>query len=262
LVPGPGNPFSRDTVTCSCTSPGLVLLGGIVLHCKAAATAGPLQLDVTTDHCHLPHHGGLHPQRRRAAPARGCDAYGRPPSTARCSCAPSHQDGVYASAADSRAWRYSSCLASSWPSTASCMRAENDCRRLLATTSSARSATWWRASGWARRWHQRRLRHAFAHILYKGLCSWAAGGAAHDRQSKFTELGGYGRRCRGRCLHSHRRLVHLRFRSSAVCQQVMIVSAGSRKARLGLASCSCSPPPETFLHTGLKVPYFIWFGRT
>jgi len=44
--------------------------------------------------------------------------------------------------------------------------------------------------------------HAFAIFFTKASCSWAAVRAAHDGESKFTELGGLWKKCRGHlCSH-------------------------------------------------------------
>jgi hypothetical protein len=48
---------------------------------------------------------------------------------------------------------------------------------------------------------------------------------------------------------------------SGFVSKSMIVRPASRSTSCGSASCCCSPPIGTFLHTGLKVPYFIWFGK-
>lgn len=106
--------------------------------------------------------------------------------------------------------------------------------------------------------------HAFAHILYKGLLFMGAGAVLHAvGRSKLTELGGLAR--------------HMPFTVflymvgafsisgvplfSGFVSKSMVVYAAEMDYRgwvvllLHLASIG------TFLHTGLKLPYFTWFGR-
>ncbi|MBI3000089.1 MAG: Na(+)/H(+) antiporter subunit D [Deltaproteobacteria bacterium] len=105
--------------------------------------------------------------------------------------------------------------------------------------------------------------HAFAHILYKGLLFMGAGAVLHAvGRSKLTELGGLAR--------------HMPFTVflymvgafsisgvplfSGFVSKSMVVYAAEMDYRgwvvllLHLASIG------TFLHTGLKLPYFTWFG--
>ena len=75
---------------------------------------------------------------------------------------------------------------------------ENDCRRLRPIISSARSGTWWRASGSGTEMSLNgSVSHAFAHILYKGLLFMGAGAVIEmTGKRKPTELGGFTRPCR------------------------------------------------------------------
>ena len=105
--------------------------------------------------------------------------------------------------------------------------------------------------------------HAFCHILYKALLLMGAGAVlAATGRRKLTELGGIGRRMPAVVL------LYMvgAFSISAVplfngfVSKTMIISAAAGEGRgwaellLTLASVG------TFLHTGLKLPYFTFFG--
>lgn len=106
--------------------------------------------------------------------------------------------------------------------------------------------------------------HAFAHILYKGLLFMGCGSVLHmTGKSKFTELGGlYKKMPRTFVFTMIGGLSISAFPlfSGFVSKSMIIASAFSEHILwagflLTLASAG------TFLHTGLKVPYFIWFGK-
>jgi multicomponent Na+:H+ antiporter subunit D len=105
--------------------------------------------------------------------------------------------------------------------------------------------------------------HAFAHILYKGLLFMGCGAVLHmTGQSKFTALGG---------LYAKMPLTFLFTLigglsisafplTSGFVSKSMIVQAGFESHLLWAGFLLNLASVGTFLHTGLKVPYFIWFG--
>ncbi|MHB8766937.1 MAG: Na(+)/H(+) antiporter subunit D [Deferrisomatales bacterium] len=106
--------------------------------------------------------------------------------------------------------------------------------------------------------------HAFSHILYKALLFMGAGVALHTTgRSKLTELGGFA--------HRQRAVVWLymigAFSISGfplfngfISKSAIVAAAGQAHhtaAMLLLLLASIG----TFLHTGLKLPYFTWYGE-
>ncbi len=106
--------------------------------------------------------------------------------------------------------------------------------------------------------------HAFAHILYKGLLFMGCGAVLHmTGQSKFTELGGLWQKMPWAFVFT---LVGGLSISafplfSGFVSKSMVVAAAFEDHRLLAAFLLMLASVGTFLHTGLKVPYFIWFGR-
>jgi multicomponent Na+:H+ antiporter subunit D len=106
--------------------------------------------------------------------------------------------------------------------------------------------------------------HAFAHILYKGLLFMGCGSILHmTGRSKFTELGGLYARMPWTFLFT---LVGGLSISafplfSGFVSKSMIVAAGFEQHRQTASFLLMLASVGTFLHTGLKVPYFLWFGR-
>lgn len=106
--------------------------------------------------------------------------------------------------------------------------------------------------------------HAFSHILYKALLFMGAGAVLHTTgRSKLTELGG---------LRRHQGGIYALYMIGAfsisgfplfngfVSKSVVVAAAGeahlyTAKLLLILASVG------TFLHTGLKLPYWTWYGE-
>jgi multicomponent Na+:H+ antiporter subunit D len=106
--------------------------------------------------------------------------------------------------------------------------------------------------------------HAFAHILYKALLFMGAGAVIHmTGRSKLTELGG---------IYKYMPLTFLLYMvggfaisafplTSGFVTKTMIVESAAREGiawvwlLLSLASAG------TFLHTGLKLPYFTFLGQ-
>jgi multicomponent Na+:H+ antiporter subunit D len=106
--------------------------------------------------------------------------------------------------------------------------------------------------------------HAFAHILYKGLLFMGCGAVLHmTGQSKFTELGGLYRRMPWTFLFTL--IGGLSISAfplfSGFVSKSMIVQAGFEQHLLWVGFLLNLASVGTFLHTGLKVPYFIWFGK-
>lgn len=106
--------------------------------------------------------------------------------------------------------------------------------------------------------------HAFSHILYKALLFMGAGVVLYTTgKSKLTELGG---------LYNKQKLVFWLYMIGAfsisgfplfngfISKSIIVASAGYESmdvAALLLILASIG----TFLHTGLKLPYWTWFGQ-
>lgn len=106
--------------------------------------------------------------------------------------------------------------------------------------------------------------HAFSHILYKALLFMGAGVVLYTTgKSKLTELGG---------IYSKQKLVFWLYMIGAfsisgfpffngfISKSIIVASAGYESmdvAALLLILASIG----TFLHTGLKLPYWTWFGN-
>jgi multicomponent Na+:H+ antiporter subunit D len=106
--------------------------------------------------------------------------------------------------------------------------------------------------------------HAFAHILYKGLLFMGTGSVLHmTGKSKFTELGGLYRKMPWTFVFTL--IGGLSISAfplfSGFVSKSMIVAAGFEQHQLWVGFLLMVASAGTFLHTGLKVPYFIWFGR-
>ncbi len=106
--------------------------------------------------------------------------------------------------------------------------------------------------------------HAFAHILYKGLLFMGCGSVVHmTGKSNFTELGGLYKKMPLTFVFT---LVGGLSISafplfSGFVSKSMIVAAGFEEHIYWAAFLLTLASAGTFLHTGLKVPYFIWFGK-
>jgi multicomponent Na+:H+ antiporter subunit D len=106
--------------------------------------------------------------------------------------------------------------------------------------------------------------HAFAHILYKGLLFMGTGSVLHmTGRSRFTELGGLYPKMPWAFVFTL--IGGLSISAfplfSGFVSKSMIVAAGFEEGRTWAAFGLMLASSGTFLHTGLKVPYFIWFGR-
>ncbi|MDF1576827.1 MAG: Na(+)/H(+) antiporter subunit D [Desulfurivibrionaceae bacterium] len=142
---------------------------------------------------------------------------------------------------------------------------ENDCRRLLAyhivsqvgyMVAGVGIGTAMAING--------AVAHAFAHILYKGLLFMGCGSVLYmTGKSKFTELGGlYKKMPRAFVFTLIGGLSISAFPLfSGFVSKSMIVAAGFEEHLYWAAFLLTLASAGTFLHTGLKVPYFIWFGE-
>src|SRR5579859_6538819 len=106
--------------------------------------------------------------------------------------------------------------------------------------------------------------HAFAHILYKGLLFMGCGAVLHmTGESKFTELGGLWKKMPWTFVFTL--IGGLSISAfplfSGFVSKSMIVAAGLEEHKYWVGFLLLLASAGTFLHTGLKVPYFIWFGK-
>lgn len=106
--------------------------------------------------------------------------------------------------------------------------------------------------------------HAFAHILYKGLLFMGCGTVLHmTGESRFTRLGGLYPRMPWTFVFTL--IGGLSISAfplfSGFVSKSMIVAAGFESHKLWVGFGLMLASAGTFLHTGLKVPYFIWFGK-
>jgi multicomponent Na+:H+ antiporter subunit D len=106
--------------------------------------------------------------------------------------------------------------------------------------------------------------HAFAHILYKGLLFMGCGAVLHmTGESKFTQLGGLWKKMPWTFVFTL--IGGLSISAfplfSGFVSKSMIVTAGFEEHKYWVGFLLLLASAGTFLHTGLKVPYFIWFGQ-
>jgi multicomponent Na+:H+ antiporter subunit D len=105
--------------------------------------------------------------------------------------------------------------------------------------------------------------HAFAHILYKGLLFMGAGAVLYTTgKSRLTELGGLARAMPlvlGLYMIGAFSISGFPLFSGFVSKSMVIAAAGESHLNLA-AMLLYLASVGTFLHTGLKLPYFTWFG--
>ncbi len=106
--------------------------------------------------------------------------------------------------------------------------------------------------------------HAFAHILYKGLLFMGTGSVLYmTGKSKFTELGGLWEKMPRAFVYTL--IGGLSISAfplfSGFVSKSMIIAAGFEEHNYWAGFLLTLASAGTFLHTGLKVPYFIWFGK-
>ena len=106
--------------------------------------------------------------------------------------------------------------------------------------------------------------HAFAHILYKALLFMGAGAVVQmSGKTKLTEMGGLyktmpitlGLYMIGACAISAVPLF------SGFVSKSMVVSAAAESHYAGIFLTLTLASAGTFLHTGLKLPYYMFFGK-
>jgi multicomponent Na+:H+ antiporter subunit D len=142
---------------------------------------------------------------------------------------------------------------------------ENDCRRLLAYHIISQVGYMVAGVGLGTELAiNGAVAHAFAHILYKGLLFMGCGSVLYmTGKSKFTELGGLYSKMPWTFLFTL--IGGLSISAfplfSGFVSKSMIVQAGFEDHKLWVGFLLMLASAGTFLHTGLKVPYFIWFGK-
>jgi multicomponent Na+:H+ antiporter subunit D len=106
--------------------------------------------------------------------------------------------------------------------------------------------------------------HAFAHILYKGLLFMGAGAVIQmTGRSKLTELGGLYRTMPiTLVLYMIGGFAISAFPLfSGFVSKSMVVAGASHDHRPAVALLLTMASSGTFLHTGLKLPYYMFFGK-
>ncbi len=142
---------------------------------------------------------------------------------------------------------------------------ENDCRRLLAYHIISQVGYMVAGVGLGTQMAiNGACAHAFAHILYKGLLFMGCGSVLFvTGESKFTELGGLWKRMPWTFVFTL--IGGLSISAfplfSGFVSKSMIVQAGFDEEKKWVGFLLLLASAGTFLHTGLKVPYFIWFGK-
>ena len=106
--------------------------------------------------------------------------------------------------------------------------------------------------------------HAFSHILYKALLFMGAGVVLYTTgKSKLSDLGGLGRYMPlAVCLYmvGAFSISGFPFFNGFISKSIIIASA-AEESRYGVELLLILASVGTFLHTGLKLPYWTWFGR-
>lgn len=106
--------------------------------------------------------------------------------------------------------------------------------------------------------------HAFANILYKGLLFMGCGAVLHvTGESKFTELGGLYKKMPWTFLLTLIGGLSISAfpLTAGFVSKSMVVAAGFEAHVMWAGFLLMLASVGTFLHTGLKVPYFIFFGK-
>ncbi len=106
--------------------------------------------------------------------------------------------------------------------------------------------------------------HAFSHILYKGLLFMGAGAAiATTGRSKLTELGGIFRRQRAifwLYMIGAFSISGFPLFNGFISKSIIVEAAGEAH-HVAIMLLLLLASIGTFLHTGLKLPYWTWFGE-
>ena len=108
------------------------------------------------------------------------------------------------------------------------------------------------------------ISHAYAHIIYKALLFMGAGAVLEMTGiSKLNELGGLYRRMPLAMIFTVIGGISISgfpFTSGFVSKSMIIAAAGESH-RIGLLLMMTLAAVGTFLSVGIKLPYFIWFGK-
>ena len=106
--------------------------------------------------------------------------------------------------------------------------------------------------------------HAYAHIIYKALLFMGAGAVLEmTGKSKLNELGGLYKRMPLAMIFTVIGGISISgfpFTSGFVSKSMIIAAAGESH-RIGLLLMMTLAAVGTFLSVGIKLPYFIWFGK-
>lgn len=108
------------------------------------------------------------------------------------------------------------------------------------------------------------ISHAYAHIIYKALLFMGAGAVLEMTGiSKLNELGGLYRRMPLAMIFTVIGGISISgfpFTSGFISKSMIIAAAGESH-RIGLLLMMTLAAVGTFLSVGIKLPYFIWFGK-
>jgi len=108
------------------------------------------------------------------------------------------------------------------------------------------------------------ISHAYAHIIYKALLFMGAGAVLEmTGKSKLNELGGLYRRMPLAMIFTVIGGISISGfpLTSGFVSKSMIIAAAGESHRIGLLLMMTLAAVGTFLSVGIKLPYFIWFGK-
>jgi multicomponent Na+:H+ antiporter subunit D len=108
------------------------------------------------------------------------------------------------------------------------------------------------------------ISHAYAHIIYKALLFMGAGAVLEMTGiSKLNELGGLYRRMPLAMIFTVIGGISISGfpLTSGFISKSMIIAAAGESHRIGLLVMMTLAAVGTFLSVGIKLPYFIWFGK-
>jgi len=106
--------------------------------------------------------------------------------------------------------------------------------------------------------------HAYAHIIYKGLLFMGAGAVLEmTGKSKLNELGGLYKRMPWAMIFTVIGGISISGfpLTSGFISKSMTIAAAGESHRVGLMIMMLLASVGTFLSVGIKLPYFIWFGK-
>ena len=108
------------------------------------------------------------------------------------------------------------------------------------------------------------IAHAYAHIIYKGLLFMGAGAVLEmTGKSKLNELGGLYKRMPWAMIFTVIGGISISGfpLTSGFISKSMTIAAAGENHRVGLMIMMILASVGTFLSVGIKLPYFIWFGK-